>query len=162
LIKGPAEQEVEAKLSIIDSEYVKKTWQKVLARKHSDPEGAITASRTLIETVCKHILDDAKIEYPDSVDLPKLYYLVAENLNLAPNQHTTRLIKNVLGNSQAVVNGLAAIRNSMGDAHGKSSNEANVDPIHAELAANLAGAMTTFIISMWETSSLKLNEDSEG
>lgn len=29
-------------------------WQKALDRRETDPEGAITAARTLLETVCKH------------------------------------------------------------------------------------------------------------
>jgi len=31
-------------------------WEKSLSRLNHDPDGAITAARTLIETVCKHIL----------------------------------------------------------------------------------------------------------
>ena len=50
-----------------------------------DPEGAITSARTLIESVCKYILDEAKITYDDRQDLQKLYKQTAEYLNLAPS-----------------------------------------------------------------------------
>jgi hypothetical protein len=41
----------------------------------------------LLETVCKHILDAAQLPYPDDADLPKLWDLAAEQLNLVPRQH---------------------------------------------------------------------------
>lgn len=37
-----------------------------------DPEGAITAARTLLETVCKHILDERGVDYEADADLPAL------------------------------------------------------------------------------------------
>lgn len=35
----------------------------------ADSEGAITAARSLLESVCKHILDAASVTYDDSADL---------------------------------------------------------------------------------------------
>jgi len=45
----------------------------LLERRATDPEGAITAARTLLETVCKHILDEKGEPYEDGIPLPKLY-----------------------------------------------------------------------------------------
>ena len=39
--------------------------------RQDDPEGAITAARTLLETVCKHILDETEVDYSKD-DLPTL------------------------------------------------------------------------------------------
>ena len=55
-------------------------------RRASDPEGTITMARTLLESVCKHILNDASVQYDDSADINKLYRQTAEQLNLAPSQ----------------------------------------------------------------------------
>lgn len=151
-LKTPAEEQVSAVLTKVNSEHVRRTWEKALGRKKTDPEGAITAARTLVESVCKHILDKAGITYPSDSDLPKLYYLTAEHLNLVPSQQTERIVRQILGNCQAVVSGLAYLRNELGDAHGKSSSEIRPDPSHAELAVNLAGTMATYIVSVWEKS----------
>jgi len=62
-------------------------WHKSLERVANDPEGAITAARSLLETICKHILDDHGIDYPEDIDLPKLWTSVGEQLNLARSQH---------------------------------------------------------------------------
>jgi hypothetical protein len=104
----------------------------------------------LLESVCKHILDDAGIEYPDNVDLPKLWAMCAEHLNLAPQQHDEVIFKTILGNCQSVVNSLAAIRNKVGDAHGTGRRSVKPKPRHAELAVNLAGTMASFMISTWQ------------
>jgi hypothetical protein len=44
-------------LATLDAEHVKAAWQKALDRRRTDPEGAITAARTMLESVCKLILD---------------------------------------------------------------------------------------------------------
>jgi len=155
LAQTPAEEQISTILSQIDSEHIRKAWNKALSRRHSDPEGAITAARTLIESVCKYILDKAGIAYPSDVDLPKLYHLTAECLQLAPSQYSDRTMRQILGNCQSVVGGLASLRNELGDAHGKGESERAPEPHHAELAVNLAGSMAMFLVSVWEKASKK-------
>ena len=123
----------------------------------SDPEGAITAARTLIECVCKHILDDQGVTYEDSADLPKLYRLASETLNIAPSQHTEKVFKQILGGCAAVVDGLGSLRNRLGDAHGKGSRTTKPAPRHAQLAVNLAGSMTSFLVATWQVRKDKLS-----
>ncbi len=137
-------------IEIVDSAHVTAMWAKCLERRDTDPEGAITAARTLLETVCKHILDEAGITYPDNCDLPKLHWLVSEKLQLAPGQHTETEVKKILGGCFAIVDGLASIRNRLSDAHGKSKNAVQPDQRHAELAVNLAGSVATFLLETWE------------
>jgi Abortive infection C-terminus len=130
--------------------HVHAAWQKALDRRVTDPEGAITSARTLVETVCKHILEDAGVLYPDDADLPKLWALAAEQLNLAPHQHQEGVFKAILGNCQSVVNNLGAIRNRVGDAHGQGRRPVRPKARHAELAVNLAGTMAAFLVSTWK------------
>lgn len=131
-------------------EHIVDTWQKALDRRSFDPEGAITAARTLLESVCKHILDEKAVTYDDKTDLPKLYSMVANELDLGPNQHTEKVFKQILGSCQSVVEGLGSLRNKLSDAHGKG--KAGIKPAlhHAEMAVNLAGTMATFLIATWE------------
>jgi hypothetical protein len=136
-------------LEAFDPDRVHVIWEKANARTTTDPEGAITAARTLIETVCKYILDDLNVPYPDDADLPKLWAITAEALNLAPQQHEEQAFKAILGNVQSVVNYLGTIRNRLGDAHGRGRRPVKPKPRHAELAVNLAGSMATFLIATW-------------
>jgi hypothetical protein len=133
-------------LGSFDPENVHAAWQKALDRRALDPEGAITAARTL---VCKHILDDGGVSYADDSDLPKLWALTAKEVNLAPQQHQEEVFRAILGNCQSVVNNIAAIRNKVGDAHGHGRRQVRPKPRHAELAVNLAGTMAAFLVATW-------------
>jgi hypothetical protein len=144
--RSQAEAEITERLSIVDSDHVRDAWKKALERKNADPDGALTAARTLLESVLKHVLDKADETYTNSMNLPALYSAAAKTLEFAPSQQTDTMLKGVLGNCQAVVNGLANMRNHLGDAHGKGEAGEKPDALLAELAVNLAGAISLFIV----------------
>jgi len=147
---SPADQLVTEKLEKFDASHVRAAWAKALERRASDPEGAITSARTLIESVCKHILDSSDLPYDDGAELPKLYKLTAETLKLAPSQHTETVFKQILGGCTAVVEGLGSLRNRLSDAHGKGKVASKPASRHAELAVNLSGALATYLLATWE------------
>lgn len=137
-------------LRAFDHDSIHAAWQRALDRRNNDPEGAITASRALLETVCKHILDARSVPYnPNKVELHELYKLAAIELKLSPSQHTEEIFKQILGGCSAIVSGLGTLRNRLGDAHGKSLNQVRPAARHAELAVNLAGAVSLFLVSTW-------------
>lgn len=130
---------------------VSEAWSRALSRRKVDPEGAITAARTLLETVCKHVLDEFEVPYTDKEDLPRIYSMVAQQLNLAPSQHTEEPIKAILGGAMNLVNGLGTLRNRLSDSHGRGS-KIPVKPSarHASLAVNTSGALAAFIVETFE------------
>ncbi len=137
-------------LERLDSDHVRRAWQGALSKVETDPEGAMTAARTLMETVCKHLLDDLGTGYTDKEDLPKLYKLAAGALNLAPSQHTEEVFKQILGGATAVVEGIGALRNRLSDAHGKGRMAARPSPRHAEWVVNLALSTSVFLVRTWQ------------
>lgn len=150
-VVSPVEDHGMEVLAKIDLPHIHDAWKKMLDRaKGDDVDGAITAARTLVETVCKHILDDLGTGHPDDADLPTLYKLVSKSLNLAPSQHTEQVFKQILGGCTAAVEGLGAVRNRFSDAHGSGKEAVKAQPRHAELAVNLAGTVTTFLVDTWE------------
>lgn len=151
--KNPADGVVSNKLETFDAEGVHTVWAKALERRISDPEGAITVARTLLETVCKRILDLSGKTYTDKEDLPKLYSMVAQALNLAPNQHSEEPIKAILGGAMNVVNGIGTLRNRLSDAHGRGGAPVKPAPRHATLAVNMAGTLATFLVETWNSHS---------
>lgn len=134
-----------SELIVFDEAYIHILWEKAIERKESDPEAAITSARTLIESVLKYILDDQSIIYNDGAELPVLYKEVAKYLNLAPELHNEGIFKQILGGVTSVVTGLGALRNKLGDAHGKSKINVKPSVRHSELAVNLAGSMAIFL-----------------
>lgn len=150
----PLDAQTSDTLKAFDPDSVHTAWQRALERRTSDPEGAITAARTLLETVCKHILDARSITYDSNkIELHELYKLTAVELNLSPSQHTEDIFKQILGGCSAIVSGLGTLRNRLGDAHGKGHNPVKPATRHAELAVNLAGSVSLFLVSTWQAKS---------
>ena len=67
-------------LEEFSAEEVKRVWDKAIERRKSDPEAAITMARSLIESVCKHILDESGEDYSNS---DQLYKQTETSMNLA-------------------------------------------------------------------------------
>lgn len=148
--ESPIEPTATELLKSYGSSYIHDEWSKMLQRKNTDNEGAITSSRALIETVCKYILDEQNISYDEKAELPTLYKSVAKELNLSPDQHTEQIFRQILGGCQTVVEGLGALRNAHGDAHGKRQIRKKPEKRHSDLAINLAGTMAIFLLETFE------------
>jgi hypothetical protein len=150
----PADDDISTLLINFDTKHIYIAWEKALERRNHDPEGAITMARTLIESVCKHILDKAGISYKhkdkDKDDLPQLYYKTAKHLNLTPEQHQEEVLKQIFDGCQKVIQGLGTLRNRLSDAHGKGEQAVKPSPQQAALAVNLAGSMAAFLVATWE------------
>jgi hypothetical protein len=52
-----------------DWEGVSRSWEAALTKVVTDPEGAITATRTTLESVCKHICDERGVLYDDGWEI---------------------------------------------------------------------------------------------
>ncbi len=107
----------------------------------------------MLESVCKHILDDLRVPYEDSADLPALYSVTAKELQLSPSQHTEQIFRQILSGCHSVVQGLGSLRNKLSDSHGNGRIATKPASRHAELAVNLAGSMATFLIQTWRNKS---------
>lgn len=146
----PLDQVVQLKIAGLSSDYIHQIWQKALERRSTDPEGAITLARTLLESTCKYILDEYEVGYGNAPDINQLHRLVSKELNLAPSQHTEQTFKQILGGCSSIIEGLGSLRNKVGDAHGQGKINFKPSPRHAELAVNLAGTMSVFLFSSWK------------
>ena len=149
-VDGLANADISDGLERFDTEHVHAGWTKATERLTDDPEGAITSAKSLVESICKYILDRSSESYDANADLPKLYAATARTLNLAPDQHSEQIFKQILGGCTSVVNGLAAVRNKLGDAHGQGIAQVKPSQRHARLAVHLAGAMAVFLMETWE------------
>jgi len=149
-IVAPSDYHVTGAVRRFDAAAVDEAWRKALDRRETDPDGAITMARTLLESVCKHVLDKAGIDYGENPDLNKLYRLTAAELNLSPSKHTEPVFKQILGGCTSVVEGLGALRNRLSDSHGRGSAAVAAALRHAQLAVNLAGSCAMYLLATWE------------
>lgn len=129
-----------------DWETVNRSWQAALTKVQDDPDGAITATRTTLESVCKHICDERGVKYEDGWDLTRLYKTASSAMQVAPDQHSEQIIKQILSGAATLVGGLAAMRNALSDAHGRGKGSVGPAPRHAKLAVNAGFAIAGFLI----------------
>lgn len=134
-------------LDTSESETVRNYWQKAIERMLHDPEGAITAARSLLEAGCKHVLEEFDAPTDTHMELPKLYKSAAAFLKLDPRPDIDESLRVVLQASTTIVNGIAHLRNKLSDAHGKGRSSAKPAKRHAELIVMIAGAMTAFLMA---------------
>jgi Abortive infection C-terminus len=147
---GAADATITGGLRCYDAPAVQSFWAKALNRRSSDPDGAVTAASTLLEEVCKHIIEDSGSTWDGNWKVPKLYAEASKVLNLAPSQHQEETIKTILGSCQSVVQSIASLRNKGGDAHAGGRSRVRFKPRHAALTVNLAGSMALFLIETWQ------------
>ncbi|HEY9805402.1 MAG TPA: abortive infection family protein [Candidatus Obscuribacterales bacterium] len=149
------QQLVTKSLLVFDHNHVNDMWAKALDRRVEDPEGAITAARSLMETVCKHILSERGVAYEDEGSLPKLYKATAQILHLSPDDHREDIFKQILSGCNSTVHGFASLRNHYSDAHGQALGAVKPSKRHAELAVNLAGTFASFLIQTHQETKMK-------
>ena len=137
-------------LDVFNSSYMQEVWTKALARRESDPEGAVTSARTLLESLCKHILDSAGREYKEGLPLPGLYKLTAELLDIAPTEHTAPIFTALFRSCSEIIESVGRLRNHLSDSHGRGPFGTMPDWRHAELAVNLSAAMATYLAAVWK------------
>jgi hypothetical protein len=132
-------------LDVFNSAYMQEMWSKALSRREADPEGAVTSARTLLETVCKHILEDARQNYKEGAPLPELYKATAAVLEISPNEKTAPIFTALFSACAEVIQSVGRLRNHLSDAHGRGPFGTMPDWRHAELAVNLSAAMATYL-----------------
>ncbi len=134
-------------LEFSESESVRECWRKSVERVSSDPAGAITAARSLVEAACKHVIEELDEVADTKLELPRLHKKAAALLKLDSRADVDESLRRVLQATATVVDGLGHLRNKLGDAHGKSRHSPKPAKRHAEFVVLVAGAMTGLLLS---------------
>lgn len=138
----PESQEVN---HVFIEEQVRKCDKKI---DEGDFGGAITNARSLVEAVLLEIEKQLSPTQPQyDGDLIKLNKRVQTLLNLDPaRKDISDMLRQVLSGLTSVVNGLAAMRNKMSDAHAAGYKASKH---HAKLAVNSAKTFADFIFDTY-------------
>lgn len=121
---------------------------------NDDPEDAITAASSLIESLCKSILIELKIPLPKDQSIKGLYKEIRGPLGLSIDGDTFAPeiaddVRTILAALSNVVKGIGALRTHGGDAHGREKGRTRVDARIARLAVNTSSGIAIFIIESW-------------
>jgi hypothetical protein len=112
-----------------------------------DVEAIVGASKELIETVAKAVVDAAGGSYGSDIDLPKLASQALEALKLNPaalqgRPPLQRLSQSLISLAQAI----SELRNTDGTGHGRSARS-NLDPAHALLIRSAADIWCRWLLA---------------
>lgn len=122
---------------------------RILESVDRDPADAITAARALVETACKTVLEELGEAIDERYDLPALYKKTALALRVDATQHEV-IYRQILQGLTSSIQGLAELRNKLGDAHGPRRGGPRPQPRHARMAAGAAMTVATFLIETLE------------
>jgi hypothetical protein len=146
---------VAAKAATIDFDTVDREVRRALASADSDPEDAVTAACSIIESVCRSILVELQLPLPPKKDIDGLVKAVQEPLNLSPGRSDLPAeiaadVRQILGGLTTTAKGIGALRTHGGDAHGRERGFRRVDARIARLAVHAASTLALFLIETWE------------
>jgi hypothetical protein len=138
-------------LAASDPGYVAQQITRMEAAVYNDPPLAIGTAKELVETTCKTVLRERRIDFDENLDLPQLVKLVARNLQLTPDDVTESgavgdALRRLLGNLGSVTYGVAELRNLHGTGHGKAAGNRGLSTRHAKLAVGAAATLAVFLV----------------
>jgi hypothetical protein len=149
-----AEEGVETKkIDELDLPIVRGQLQKCEQRvSQGDFDGAVTSARSLLETICKHILNESDVKYEEGKNLPSYYKKVAKVLKMEPGLYKeTETFQEVLSGFYSIVNGISSIRNVYGDSHGPNPQKIyRIDKRHAVLVVNASWTIAEYLVTAFE------------
>jgi hypothetical protein len=138
------------KLYPLDYDSVSADFGKALSLAETDPSEAAKHACSLIESVCKCILDEMKQSYPATEDVTHLWKAVAKILNIYPDRTDIEPdVKMILSGLCSVVGGIGALRTHDG-AHGRGKNVKRIDSHIARLSIHAASTAALFLIETWQ------------
>lgn len=116
-----------------------------------NPGLAFDLARTLIESVCKTILNERRVAFNTDDDLPKLFKAVTSKLSFLPASasgeiEARRNLEKTLGGLHTTLQGICELRNLYGFAsHGAGEKRPTMETTQALLAAQAADAIVRFL-----------------
>lgn len=128
---------------------------RALASVTQDPEDAVTAACSAVESVCRSILIELGEDLPAKKDIQGLYNAVKKPLALDAsrtdiNSQIEADVRTILGGLSTVISGIGALRTHAGDAHGRERGFVRIDARIASLALHSASTVALFLIETWQ------------
>lgn len=144
-----------SKLGVLNFDTVQREISRALESVEKDPEDAVTAACSLVESVCRSILIELKIPLPPKKDIEGVLRAVQEPLGLSPARsdfapEVAGDIRQILGGLTSVAKGIGSLRSHAGDAHGRERGSIRIDARVARLAIHSASTVALFLIETWE------------
>ena len=152
---SPILEKLGAVVDTISFDTVRRDLDRALASAKADPEDAVTAACSALESVCRSILIELDEPLPAKKDVKGLYNAVKRPLGLSPDRsdldaNVAGDVRTILSGLSTVVEGIGSLRTHGGDAHGRERGYARIDERIASLAIHASSTATLFLIETWQ------------
>lgn len=143
------------KIELVDFDTVGRDLDRALNSCEKDPEDAVTAACSAVESVCRSVLIELGLELPAKQDISGLYKAVRDPLGLSPLRsdlpgEVADDVRKILSGMTTMIDGIGSLRTHGGDAHGRERGFARIDARIARLAIHSASTAALFIIETWQ------------
>lgn len=121
----------------------------------SDPELAVTAACSMIESGCRTVLDRIGATPPAKLTVTSLWKATATELGVNAERsdlpdHVAEAARKEFGGLAGTVDGVGRLRDNLSSAHGRAAGQRGADSRLARLAVGAAGTATLFLIETWQ------------
>ena len=123
-------------------------FERAMAFIESDPEHAMGSASSILESICKGILERMKKPLPKDQSLRPLVKATYGAMDLSPDSHADPDIKQVLGGIASAAVGIGVIRTKHSSFHGRTDNQKKyrLTARHARLAVGSSAVLGCFLI----------------
>lgn len=151
--KKQTDKKIEKITELLTQEYVYKQIRLMNKSIESNPHLALGISKELVETCCKHILNEAEIEINKDWDVAKLVKETNKQIDLMPFEvENIELAKSsiakILGGFSNIAHGITELRNSYGTGHGHLPEFKSLDEVYIKLAVSASSELAIFYLSL--------------
>ena len=128
------------------SDSLGKSWSTVLTAVNLDTTDSLTRSSSFLESVCKKILNDRGVEFPQKKTMA---VLIDECLKCLEWHSTMEAedVKKITGGLKSIALGISSLRTHFGTAHGASSDQDQLEVSYARLSKNTCASVAIFLLS---------------
>ena len=139
----------------LDLDTVRRDLDRALASAEADPEDAVTAACSVLESVCRSVLVALGMDLPAKKDIQHLFKAVQVPLGLDPGRNdlpndVVGDVRMVLQGLSSMIQGIGALRTHAGDAHGRERGFRRLDARIARLAIHSASSAAVFVLETWQ------------
>jgi hypothetical protein len=115
-----------------------------------EPREAVSAAANILESLCKHYIEDRGLAMPTKQTLSDLWGVVRKDLGFDPSQVADDDLRTILTGLIQVVQGLGAFRTHASSAHGAGPKSYRLEPRHSRLAVHAAHSAALFMLETWD------------
>ncbi len=148
---------------IIDTSYIHGEVQRAIVSSFKDSSEAIGIAKNLVETTCKHILEQMEEDYT-GLEFLQLNKKARKCLGVEKTEKNEKIpgVQEIMTGLNCIVSGMAELRNSYGNGHGKQPGFSELPIRYGKLAISVASSYIEFLLESMDDLNKRRNHNTKG